>query len=293
MGDAAERTTEIISGLSAIIDRYDGLLVDLWGCVHNGIEPFPEAVDALLQARRMGKSVCLLSNGPRRGDVLVERLDSMGVPREAYQYVMSSGEATWLALAERSDPFHAALGDKCYRLGPVRDASVHTGNGLTMVDWVNAADFIICTGILENEDTVEQYDSLLQSARERDLPMVCANPDLVVHIGERLTLCAGSIAARYQELGGAVVYHGKPYPSVYHHCFRLTGIASRSRLLAIGDGLRTDIKGANSMDLASLFLSAGIHVDRLGNSPPSPQAVADLARSIDAHPTFTMPRLRW
>ena len=298
MDEPVPPAIEMIEGLSSVIDRYDGLLVDLWGCVHNGIEPFPEAVEALLQASRIGKSVCLLSNGPRRGSILVERLDSMGVPRSAYQNVMSSGEATWLALNERSDPFHAALGRHCYRLGPVRDASVHTGNGLTMVDTIEAADFVLCTGINDNDDTVdgatvEDYEFLLQAARQRDLPMVCANPDLVVHIGDQLTICAGSLAARYQELGGAVVYHGKPYPSVYHHCFQLTGIADRSRLLAIGDGLRTDIKGGNLMGIDSLFLSAGIHAEALGQTMPSPEAVQREGEAIGALPTYAMPRLRW
>ncbi len=293
MTETTHPETRIIAGLSEVIDAYDGLLVDLWGCVHNGIEPFPKAVDALLHAVRQGKQVCLLSNGPRRGSVLIARLDGMGVPREAYHHVMSSGEAAWAALAERADPFHAALGTRCYRMGPARDASVHTDNGLVLVDAIEAADFVLCTGIVEDSETVADYEPLLQAALARNLPMVCANPDLVVHIGERLTICAGSLALRYQELGGAVSYHGKPYPSVYHQCFRLTGIADRSRLLAIGDGLRTDIMGANHMGLDSAFLSAGIHIDALGDTPPEPAAVMAEAQGVGAYPTYTLPRLRW
>ena len=146
---------QIVSGLSAIIDRYDGLLVDLWGCVHNCITPYPAAVDALERAAAAGKIVCLLSNGPRRGSVLVERLDGMGVPRSAYHHVMSSGEAAWQALAERDDPFHAALGARCYRLGPDRDASVHTDNGLVMVEAIADADFILCTCTFDNAKVKE------------------------------------------------------------------------------------------------------------------------------------------
>jgi len=293
MTEAPPTEVRIIAGLAEVIDAYDGLLVDLWGCVHNGIEPFPEAVEALLRAVRLGKQVCLLSNGPRRGSVLIERLDQMGVPREAYQNVMSSGEATWTALAERADPFHAALGSRCYRMGPERDASVHTGNGLTLVDTVGEAEFVVCTGIFDNADTVATYEADLQQALARNLPMVCANPDLVVHIGEQLTVCAGSLAQRYQELGGAVAYHGKPYPSVYHQCFRLTGIADRRRLLAIGDGLRTDIKGANLMELDSVFLTAGIHTAEFVPLPLDGQRVLDVSRGIGAVPSFAMPGLAW
>lgn len=293
MSDSTQPETRIVSGLAEVIDAYDGLLVDLWGCVHNGIEPFPAAVEALLNAGRQGKQVCLLSNGPRRAAVLIERLDGMGVSREAYHHVMSSGEATWMALAERADPFHAALGARCYRMGPERDASVHTGNGLELVESIEDAEFVVCTGIADDTATVADYEPQLQAALARNLPMVCANPDLVVHIGERLTICAGSLAERYRELGGAVAYHGKPYPSVYHQCFRLTGIGDRARLLAIGDGLRTDIMGGNHMGIDSLFLSAGIHVDRLGEAPPEPGAVMQEAREVGAYPTYTCPRLRW
>lgn len=293
MTTANSPTPQIVSGLSAVIDQFDGLLVDLWGCVHNGLTPFPAAVDALERAAAASKTVCLLSNGPRRGSVLVERLDGMGVPRSAYHHVMSSGEAAWQALAERDDPFHAALGTRCFRLGPIRDASVHTDNGLTLVETVADADFILCTGPFDNSDTVEDYEGLLQDARDRNMPMVCANPDLVVHIGDQFVICAGSLAQRYQAMGGAVAYHGKPFASVYHQCFRLTGIADRQRLLGIGDGLRTDVKGANIMGISSMFLSGGIHVDEIASNPPSSETVSQLSSKFQVNPTYAMPFLRW
>jgi HAD superfamily hydrolase (TIGR01459 family) len=283
----------IVSGVSEIIDQYDAFLVDLWGCVHNGIAPFPEAVDALLRAAEAGKVICLLSNGPRRGTVLVERLDAMGVPRSAYHHVMSSGEAAWQALRSRDDPFHAALGSRCFRLGPDRDASVHTDNGLHMVDSVAGADFILCTGTFDNSDTVDDYVPLLQDALGRGLPMVCANPDLVVHIGETLTICAGSLAQYYQANGGAVSYHGKPFASVYHQCFRLTGVGDRSRVLGIGDGLRTDIRGANGLAMDSLLLTSGIHIDEIGKVDLTSDRVMIAACKYDAYPTYASPALRW
>ena len=284
---------EMIEGISAIADRYDGYLVDLWGCVHNGIEPYPEAVDALLKLAGQGKTISLLSNGPRRGVDLVARLDQMGVPREAYHYVMSSGEAAWQAFADRSDEFHAGLGDRCFHLGPLRDVGVFSGNGLTKADSIADADFILNTGPIEYSHTVETYQGLLDEALARGLPMVCANPDLLVHIGDDLVICAGLIAQRYEEMGGQVAYHGKPYSSVYERCYGfLSGIA-KERIIGIGDGLRTDVLGAANQGISSLFLSAGIHGEDTGGMQPDQQLIRDLAVRIARIPTYASSRLRW
>ncbi len=283
----------MIDGISAIADQYDGYLVDLWGCVHNGIEPYPEAVDALLKLSEQGKTISLLSNGPRRGVDLVARLDSMGVPREAYHYVMSSGEAAWQAFADRSDAFHASLGARCYHMGPARDESVFTGNGLTQDFSIETADFILNTGTVEYSHTVETYQGILDRALVRGLPMVCANPDLIVHIGDDLVICAGALALRYEEMGGKVTYHGKPYTSVYDRCFEFLSGIEKSRILGIGDGLRTDILGAKNQGISSLFLSAGIHSEDTGGLKPQPELICALAVRIVSIPTYASPRLRW
>lgn len=284
---------QMIDGVSSIADRYDGFLVDLWGCVHNGVEPYPEAVDALLRLAGMGKKINLLSNGPRRGVDLIARLDGMGVSRDAYHYVMSSGEAAWQAFADRTDEFHASLGSRCFHLGPARDVSVFTGNGITQVQTLAGADFILNTGPWEFSDTLESFEDLLGNAYDLRLPMVCANPDLVVHIGEDLVICAGLIAQRYEEMGGQVAYHGKPYQSVYERCYaNLEGI-EKQRILAIGDGLRTDVQGAANQGISSLFLTKGIHVDELGEKSDEPSEIRDLAIRIAAIPTYASTRLRW
>lgn len=283
----------MIDGISSIADRYDGYLVDLWGCVHNGIEPYPEAVDALLHLSRMGKKINLLSNGPRRGVDLIARLDEMGVPREAYHHVMSSGEAAWQAFSTRSDEFHRQLGKRCYHLGPSRDASVFAGNGLEHVLDLSAADFVLNTGPTDFSHKIGDYEEVLREALENDLPMVCANPDLVVHIGDDLVICAGLIAQRYEELGGKIAYHGKPYPSVYERCYEFLVDIPKNRILAIGDGLRTDVLGAANQRVSSLFLTQGIHVDELGSRMNDPQAIRDLAIRIAAVPSFATARLSW
>jgi len=283
----------MIHGVGDIADQYDAYLVDLWGCVHNGIEAFPEAVDALLRLADAGKKINLLSNGPRRAVDLIARMDQMQVPREAYHHVMSSGEAAWQAFANRSDPFHASLGHRCYHLGPPRDKSVFTGNGLDAVPSLKEADFVLNTGPLEYSDTVSTYEPLLNEGVALNLPMVCANPDLVVHIGDDLVICAGLIAQRYEELGGIVAYHGKPHDSVYQRCLLNLGHPARERVLAIGDGLRTDILGAGRQEFASLFLSDGIHTEEVGGKYPTASRIRSIASRIGAIPTFAMARLRW
>ena len=283
----------MVGGISEIADRYDGYLVDLWGCVHNGIEPFPEAVDALLHLSRMGKKINLLSNGPRRGVDLIARLDQMGVPREAYHYVMSSGEAAWQAFADRTDDFHRELGSRCYHLGPDRDASVFAGNGLERAGTLADAHFVLNTGPTDFSHTLDDYQDLLEEASERTLPMVCANPDLVVHIGDDLVICAGLIAQRYEAMGGKVAYHGKPFPSVYERCYAFLEGIPKERILAVGDGLRTDVLGAANQGVFSLFLTHGIHVAELGVLINDASAIRELAGRIAAVPSYAAARLRW
>ena len=283
----------MVGGISEIADRYDGYLVDLWGCVHNGIEPFPEAVDALLYLSRMGKKINLLSNGPRRGVDLIARLDQMGVPREAYHYVMSSGEAAWQAFADRTDDFHRELGSRCYHLGPDRDASVFAGNGLERAGTLADAHFVLNTGPTDFSHTLDDYQDLLEEASERTLPMVCANPDLVVHIGDDLVICAGLIAQRYEAMGGKVAYHGKPFPSVYERCYAFLEGIPKERILAVGDGLRTDVLGAANQGVSSLFLTHGIHVAELGVLINDASAIRELAGRIAAVPSYAAARLRW
>jgi len=281
-----------VDGIGPIAERFDALLVDLWGTLHDGVTPHPAAIDALARAKAAGKHVLFLSNGPRRAATLRRRLDEMGVPREIYDGIVSSGEATWAALAARSDPFHAALGRRCLHLGPERDNDVREGVGLEIVARVEDADFVLCTGIDAWDETVAQHEPLLKAAAARDLPLVCANPDLVVHVGTRASICAGTLAQRYEELGGRVAYHGKPYPSVYDMCFAaLPGIPA-GRTLAIGDSLRTDVTGGRNAGCATMLLTRGIHRDEFGEIP-DPAHVVAAARALHTMPDFVAPALAW
>lgn len=285
-----------IRGLSEIVDRYDAFLVDLWGCLHDGVRPYPGAVDVLTRLRASGRKVCLLSNGPRRVASIVRRLERMGVPLDIWDEALSSGEATWAALAERSDPWHAALGRRCYHLGPERDNDVREGNGLEIVAEVAEAEFILATGISHEDQTVADFADVLEAGIARRLPMVCANPDLVVHIGEKLTVCAGLIAQRYEEMGGDVRYHGKPHPGVYARCATLLGRPDPRRVLGIGDSLRTDVAGATGVGHDSLLLTAGIHREEFAVADGSvdvEKVARAAARDGLPAPTWAMPQLVW
>jgi len=286
--------TQRINGLNEVIHKYDALLVDLWGCVHNGVQAYPQAVDALLKAKEKGSKVCLLSNGPRRVSAILTRLDELGVPRDAYDHAVTSGEAAWRALSNPSDTWHKALGNRCYHLGPERDNSVREDAGLQIVSKLEEADFIINTGAYDNADPLELYEETLQIAAKLKLPMVCANPDLVVHVGDFLSICAGLIAERYAELGGDVAYHGKPFPSVYAMCFQLLGVTNPSRVLGIGDAIRTDVAGAKGVGADALFLASGIYRDSFETDDPTPTAVeAIAAKEGNPMPDYFLPALIW
>jgi HAD superfamily hydrolase (TIGR01459 family) len=252
-------TFRLIDGIRELAPDYDGFILDLWGVVHDGVAPFPGVLDCMGRLIDSGKRVVLLSNAPRRSDDVIRRIAAIGVPEKLYHGVMSSGEEAWQCLHDRADPFYAALGRRCLHVGSERDLEIRDGLGLDFVETPDEADFILNTGPAEWDDTIADYAPVLAAARKRDLPMVCANPDLVVIHGGKPALCAGALAEHYESVGGRVRWHGKPHPSVYDSCLGLLGIADRRRLLAIGDSLRTDIAGAAGAGIASLLIAGGVH----------------------------------
>ena len=254
----------LIQGIAALAPRYDGFILDLWGVVHDGVAPLPGALECLDALKAAGKRIALLSNAPRRSDDVVERITRIGVPAGLYHHVMSSGEEAWQHLHRRDDPFYATLGRRCLHIGSERDMLIREGLELEFVDAAEQAEFILNTGPAGWEDRIADYAPLLRRALARALPMVCANPDLVVMHGNRLALCAGALAQWYEEAGGRVRWHGKPFPSVYDTCIELLGIEDRKRVLAVGDSLRTDIAGATGAGLDSVLIAGGIHAEEFG-----------------------------
>jgi HAD superfamily hydrolase (TIGR01459 family) len=286
----------LIGGIGALAPRYDGFILDLWGVVHDGAAPLPGALECLGALIRAGKRIVLLSNAPRRADDVVGRITRIGVPAELYHHVMSSGEEAWQQLHLREDSFYAALGRRCLHIGSERDLEIRNGLGLEFVDLAEDAEFILNTGPAGWEDRIEDYTPLLRRALARALPMVCANPDLVVVHDGRLALCAGALAQWYEERGGLVRWHGKPFPSVYDTCLGLLGIADSSRILAIGDSLRTDIAGAAGAGIDSVFVAGGIHAEEfgaIGNEPLNFERIALALRDTSYRPLAVTRRFSW
>lgn len=248
---------KLASGLSEIADRYDVVLCDIWGVIHNGRESFPAACEALARFKAERGPVILISNAPRPNPPVVEQLGGFGVTPASFSEVVTSGDATRTLLAERAPgPF--------WKLGPDRDWPLYEGLSLQFVDLAEAR-YISCTGPFDDEtETPEDYRERFRDAVARGLPMICANPDIVVQRGDRLIYCGGALAQLYEALEGRVLMAGKPHPAIYDLALekaaaRLGGPADRKRVLCIGDGLGTDIRGANAQGLDALFIANGIH----------------------------------
>ncbi len=279
-----------ISGLSEIAAGYDGFIVDLWGVVHDGVRPYPAALAALAQLA--GRPVLLLSNAPRRAASARNMLRRMAVDDGLYTGILTSGEATWLALRDRTDPWFARLGTRVYHLGPQRDRNVLEGVGLSLVDTPAGADFVVNTGPDDDKldpGTLEAFVPELSACLAAGLPMICANPDLVVMRDGVRILCAGSLAAHYAALGGDVISLGKPDPAIYQMALAMLGVPA-GRVLAIGDSLHTDIAGAQGAGIDSLWVLGGIHAEALGGDDERASAEA---RAQGLAPVAMMDRLAW
>lgn len=285
--------TEHLDGLSAVIDRYDGVILDLWGVVHDGEKPYPGVADCLAQLRAAGKKTCLLSNAPRRIGGVVAKLEGMGIPRAAYDFVMTSGEATYEALR---DAAAATPGRRLYHIGPDRDRDVYLGLDLTVVDDPADADFVLNTGIDDFDETLEDYRPRLDACLAAKLPMICANPDLVVMVGPKRVICAGTLTQYYEGGGGRATWFGKPFPSVYRRCMALLDVNDPARVAAVGDSLRTDVAGANAAGMDSILVAGGIHLEELGGAwgaPVAPDRLDAAAAKAGERPALLMPALRW
>jgi HAD superfamily hydrolase (TIGR01459 family) len=276
-------TLPILTGLRALGDRYDGFILDLWGVIHDGITVYPGAKESLAELKRRGKRTVMLSNAPRRASSLIELMSEIGIDRDYYGDIVTSGEAVFLEMQTRRDPWFAALGRRCLHVGTERDKDLFEGLDLDLVETVEQAQFLLVTGPDDFDDRVEDFALLLDAAAARALPMVCANPDLVVMREGRPLVCAGALAAYYERVGGPVRYRGKPDPAIYDVCLERLGIADRRRVLAVGDAFHTDVAGAHAAGLDSLFCSGGIHAAEIGTSYGKIPLLANVEAAIRAH----------
>ena len=284
-----------INGLREVAGECDGFILDLWGLVHDGATPYPPSRETFLALKRAGKKTLLLSNAPRRAYALVEAMTRMGLERDLYGQVLSSGEATNQALIRRDDAFFKTLGARAYHLGPPRDRSVFDDTGIEIVDTVDAATFVLNTGPCDLHDTVDTYEPVLVAAAARHLPMVCANPDLVVMRAGQAVVCAGALALRYVALGGKVAYRGKPDPAIYHLAVEHLGLPP-DRIAVVGDALETDVKGARAAGLRSIWCTGGIHAAALNTTygAEADPAKAYALASAEGHiPDAIIPGFYW
>lgn len=281
-----------IPGLSELAARYDVLLCDVWGVIHNGRESFPAACAALARFRVEVGPVVLISNAPRPHPPIVEQLDMLGVPRAAWTRLITSGDATRALLSDRSP-------GPMWQIGPERDDVLYEGLDLTFAAPQDAG-FICVTGPFDDEtDEPGDYRERFIGCVARGLTLICANPDIVVQRGDKLIYCAGALAALYESLGGQVVMAGKPYAPIYEMALaeaaaQLGRPVDPARVLCVGDGLPTDIRGANARGLDVLFVANGIHgAETVGRDGLNMPVVIDLLRQDGLHATWTMADMVW
>ena len=282
----------LLPHFSEIAPNYDVILSDVWGVVHNGVAAFPAACDALMRARARGTAVVFITNAPRPNEAVGRMLDRLHVPRETYDAMASSGDVTRAVIKARR-------GQSLCHIGPERDHSVFAGLDVTF-ETLERADYVVCTGPYDDEvEGPEDYRDRLETMLKRNLFMVCGNPDVVVERGDKLVYCAGAIADLYQTMGGEVLYAGKPYKPIYDMALDLAKKARgldvpASRVLAIGDSVRTDLKGARTMGVDFLFITSGIHAEEVGGrETPNVNALANVFAAAGDRPKAVMRHLAW
>ncbi|MBS0559531.1 MAG: TIGR01459 family HAD-type hydrolase [Proteobacteria bacterium] len=280
-----------LDGFAPLAEQYDGFVIDLWGVVHDGINPLPGAAECLARLRAAGKPTVMLSNAPRRSAALREAMRAMGLPDDLYGEIMSSGEAVHLALRDPPDAWWAQLGRRAFHLGPMRDRNILHGLDIVLAERPQEADFLLNTGPDDHRNPTDlaEFEPTLRECFAAGLPMVCANPDLEVIRGGRRVLCAGALAVAYASWGGDVRSLGKPDPAIYRPVLEVLGIPA-DRVLAVGDSLRTDIAGAAAAGLASCWVLSGLHDTQLGGDRSAAEAAASAA---GASPVATVPRFVW
>ncbi|MDX8433323.1 TIGR01459 family HAD-type hydrolase [Mesorhizobium abyssinicae] len=281
---------DIIGSLAELSGSYDAILCDVWGVVHNGEWHFPQAAQALAAARAANVPVVLITNSPRRSADVVAQMNAIGVPTDAYDRIVTSGDVTRDLIAEGPR--------KIFHIGPDRDFTLYDGLGVDLVEEFEASG-VVCTGLFDDEvEKPSDYAELLRRLRARDLPFICANPDIVVERGERMIWCAGALARDYAQLGGRTLIAGKPYAPIYDVAMKevasLIGRpVERSRVLAIGDGMMTDIKGAADNGFEVLYVSGGIHARDYGDPlQPDRERLAAFLEKHGYHPVAVIPRLQ-
>ena len=282
----------LIPHFSTLAPDYDVLLCDVWGVVHNGVVAFADSCDTLIRARKGGATVVFITNAPRPSEVVARQLAKLHVPRETYDAIVSSGNVTRGEIEKRP-------GQSVFHMGPARDHEIFSGLDVRFAPLANA-DYVVCSGLDDDDsETPDDYRARLETMLARKVSMVCGNPDVVVERGDKLIYCAGSVADLYASMGGEVIYAGKPYRPIYEMALaKAETSAGRkvalSRVLAIGDSLRTDLAGAHAFGADFLFVTSGIHAGELGERErPNDTALKTMLDAAGELPKAVMRTLVW
>lgn len=285
-----DKTVPVLPSVAELAKAYDAWMCDIWGVIHNGVDTFGEAVEACCAFRAGGGTVVLITNAPRPRSFVEQQLAGMGVPSNAFDAVVTSGDVTLSLLRQRE-------GQKVFHIGPERDRPMLDGIDLLRAE-PHDADFILNSGPYDDDnETPDDYRALFESLMLHKLPMICANPDMMVERGGKLIYCAGALAALYAELGGHVIYAGKPYPPIYDLALseiearRGAGVA-RPRILGIGDGVNTDVKGAADFGMDALYIASAVHLGS-GGEDLSTAGVFKLFSGKPFRPVAAQSRLTW
>ena len=278
------KNCEKLNNLSDIDDHYDVFLIDLWGVIHNGIAAFDNVIPVLQSLKQKKKMVFFITNAPRRSFVISQQLEDFGIEQKLYDKIISSGELTWLSIKEKYQK------KNCLIIGPPRDFHLVEGLDISVVDKDSNVDIILNTGPWGDDDSLENYTDLLDSLAKKKSHMICSNPDKTVVRGENFMICAGLLAEYYEKIGGKVEYYGKPYKQIYEHCFNFFE-KKNTRVLAIGDSLENDIKGANALNFDSLLITDGIHREVNNNNDVDKQKLDGLIKTKNIFPDFYMRKL--
>jgi len=282
-----------VDGLHAFFEHFDGFIIDQWGVLHNGSAPYEGALEGIEHLKRHGKRLVLLTNSGRRASTNERRMRELGFDTGVLEGIVTSGEATWSALRDGLLPAFGNVGKRCYFVTNGSDMGPIEGLDIEPVDDIGDADFLYFTFLQSEIDDVPQFDPLLERALARNLPFLCSNPDRIAVTANGMTAAPGSVAARYGDMGGEVIYVGKPHRPIYEACLAHLDGVDHSRIVCIGDSIEHDIKGANNMNLASCFIENGIHKDAFDKGADAGQALEKLVAEHGGRPTYVMPGFRW
>lgn len=289
-------STVFVDGLAEFLDSYDGYIMDQWGVLHNGVEPYPGVLEGLRELKAHKKQIIILSNSGKRAEPSTARLSGLGIRRDLYKEVVTAGEVTWRGLNEQKDAPFKGLGKKCLLFSRNGDRGLIEGLDLEIVTEPEEANFILISGTHTPESTIEDYEPALRRAVAHGIPAICANPDIVGIYGNERTMGPGAVARRYQEFGGVAHYIGKPHAPIFKYCLGLFDNVMPARVLVVGDSLSHDIAGGQTLDLDTAFITTGIHANAFKRGMTEDQLnknMDQLAQNYGARPKWALTSLIW